>query len=83
MTSNAFEIIGVHIAACGGVVFFDLEDGILWAIDNTVVAFEAHAATHATFGFIDNVFFGKRVHALFKVAQDFFRAGYIFSTNVT
>ena len=50
-------IIGIDITTESMLVFFHFEYGILWAEDNAVVTFEAHAAAHATLGFLNGLFF--------------------------
>ena len=47
MTANATVVIRIDVAAHGGFTGRGAQHGILRAVDDAVVAFKTHAATHA------------------------------------
>ena len=51
MATDALSVIGIDVTANGHLIPFDLEHGVLRAINNAVVAFKAHAATHTAAAF--------------------------------
>jgi len=53
------------------MVFLDPEDGILRAVDNTVVTFKAHPATHAATGFLNGSFRAQANATFFKMPEYF------------
>lgn len=73
MTTNAFTVVRIDITAGRFFVFLNTENGILRAIDNTVIAFETHTTTHTTSGFSDGLLFRKRNQSIFEMPQYFFR----------
>lgn len=82
MAADALGVIGIDIAASGLFILIDPEDGILRAEDDTVVTFEAHAATHTAFGLCNRLRLAVADHALHEMAQHFFSARHFFFAQV-
>ena len=57
MTADTFGVVGGHITTSSGLVLLDAIDSILWAVNDTVVTLETHAAAHASAGFLSGFFF--------------------------
>ena len=70
MTPDAARIIRINVTANGVVFFLDLEHRNLRAIDDAVVALEAHAAAHTPATFVNCLLFGQTLRSFFKIVQD-------------
>ena len=71
MTPDTTVIIGVYIAPSRGIAGRCSLYGILWAVDHTVITFEADAAAHTAVGLRPGLLFGQAVETLLKVPEHF------------
>jgi hypothetical protein len=76
MASNTAIIICVDVTTSSRSIFVYAKDCILWAENHTIIAFETHATTHATFCLRHGLLFAQIQPALVKIPQYFIASGY-------
>ncbi len=69
VTADTAGIVGGDVAAHGLAVFRNPVDCILRTVNDTVIAFETHSATHATTGLFDRLGFTEAARTLGEIAQ--------------
>jgi hypothetical protein len=63
MTADAFTVVSLYVTSHNPLILLDPLNGILWAVDDAVVTFEAESATHATLGLADGCLLCQAVEA--------------------
>ena len=70
MTADTLHIVRGDVTPHGFTVFFNPVYRILWTVNDTVVAFETHTATHAAAGLLDGLLFAQASAAFFKIPEN-------------